>query len=65
MYYMTQRHYVKAYQVGKDTLPSFALEFVKQGRAKESDWIVLDENEEVNVYTNENFIDLYEAVQHG
>jgi hypothetical protein len=46
-------------------MPSFCNEFIKQGRAKDGDWIVLDENEEVNVYTNEKFIELYEAVKHG
>ena len=68
MYYMTQRHYVKCWQVGQvsdNSMPSFCNEFIKQGRAKDGDWIVLDENEEVNVYTNEKFIELYEAVQHG
>jgi hypothetical protein len=65
MYYMTQRHYVKAYQVGKDTLPSFALEFVKMERAFDGDWIVLDENEEVSIYPNYAFTELYEVVTHG
>lgn len=65
MYYMTQRTYVKAWQVGKDELPSFGNLHVKQGRATDGDWIILDENDEVSVMPDYAFSEVYEVVTHG